>query len=162
MSIRDYPGFVSGVTSNLPGDLVRRPVTDPVTKERQPVTIPCVASSRQTIRINDWMPTPLNRFTNQHWSKRKKAKDHDSETVALNCHEHGITPATRKLRVIVTVVLPKGKRACDPDAIQKSLGDALVKCGALKNDSHKWVEWAPVEFVRGERLTTFLTLEGVI
>jgi len=27
MSIRNYPGLVSGVTSNLPGDLVRRPVT---------------------------------------------------------------------------------------------------------------------------------------
>jgi len=153
------PGFenlVTGVASILPGDLKRHPVTDPVAipKQIQP-------TATQTIRIDGWMPTPLNKYTDRHWAVRKRAKDADASEVALACRFHGTTVAAVKRRVRVLIVLPKGQRACDPDAVQKSLGDALVKCGALKNDSRIWVEWAPVEFTRGERLTTFLTLEDM-
>jgi hypothetical protein len=167
MSIKNYPGLISGVTSRLPGDLERHSVTDAEIRHAaqfQPgsVTPGAVLASTarvQTVRIDNWMPAPLNQYTNKHWAVRKRAKDGDADVVALYCRTHGVTVATVKRRLRVLVVLPKGKRACDPDAIQKSLGDALVRYGALKIDSRFWVEWAPVEFVRGERLTTFLTLE---
>jgi len=155
------PGFenlVTNVTAVLPGDLARRPVTGPATI---PDSHRGGVAGVQTVRIDDWMPTPLNRYTDRHWAVRKRAKDADSATVELFCRQSGISPASVKKRVRVLIVLPKGKRACDPDAIQKSLGDALVRCGALKNDSHLWVEWAPVEFARGGRLATFLTLEDM-
>jgi Holliday junction resolvase RusA-like endonuclease len=71
-------------------------------------------------------------------------------------------PAARtKLRLSVLIVLPPRRRAVDPDSVTKSLADALVHAGALRNDSHLWVEHGPVQFARGGRLTTYVTLETV-
>ena len=111
--------------------------------------------------IRDWMPTPLNKLLGSHWAARGRMKRHDADVLAFEMARQHIPVARTKLRLSVLIVLPKGKRACDPDAIQKSLADAATKCGMLRNDSHLWVEHQPVQFARGERLTTYLTLEAL-
>ena len=112
-----------------------------------------------TMRILDWMPTPLNRLLGQHWGKASRCKRDDAAEIRIAMASQHVPPATTKRRLTVLVVLPPKRRAPDPDALTKSLADALVHAGALKNDSHLWVEHGPVQFARGQRLTTFVTLE---
>ena len=57
-------------------------------------------------------------------------------------------------------VLGKGQRARDPDAYQKSLGDALVYAKLLVDDSLKWVEWGNVSYERGDA-ATIITLTDI-
>lgn len=141
--------IISG-SAHLPGDYSPRAKRDEA---------PAISAAMWTMRIPLWMPTPLNRLIGGHWAKGAKLKKQDREIVALAVQLHRVPPAEHKRRLSVLIVLPKGKRACDPDALQKSLADALVHAAVLRNDSHLWVEHQPVEFARGERLCTYVTLE---
>lgn len=111
-----------------------------------------------TVNIPNWHPTPLNKLINAHWTVASKRKKADSRLIAT--YMHHLPPATKKRRVTLTIVLGKNQRACDPDSYQKSIGDALVHSGQLKNDSHLWVEWAPVRFERGD-MATIIQLEDM-
>ena len=111
-----------------------------------------------TIRIPNWHPTFLNQLINVHWAVANKRKKADSRLICT--YMHHLPPATKKRRVKLAIILGKGQLAADPDAYQKSLGDALVHAGQLKNDSHLWVEWAPVKFLRGEMMT-IIELEDI-
>lgn len=104
------------------------------------------------IIIPDWHPSPLNKLVNSHWAVAHKMKNRDK--VEVRYASNHIPKATTKRRVELVIELGKGQRACDPDAYFKSLGDALTACGLLVNDSHKWVEWSPVQYVRGKKKTT--------
>lgn len=115
----------------------------------------------QVLSIPGWLPATTNQLLTRHWSNAGKLKRKDREIVATAAFVHGARKAEGKRRVRVLIVLPKGQRACDPDAPAKSLLDSLVACGLLRNDSHAWVELCPVEFARGERLVTFVTLEDL-
>ena len=88
-------------------------------------------------------------------------KKADRESVAFAVALCGVPAATCRRKVSMLIVLPKGERTPDPDAFDKSLRDALVACGALKNDSAKWVAGEDPRFARGESLVTFVTLENV-
>jgi Holliday junction resolvase RusA-like endonuclease len=111
------------------------------------------------MRILDWMPTPLNRLLHQHWGNANRLKADDAAEIGIAMLGQHVPVATTKRRLSVLVVLPPRRRAPDPDSLTKSLADALVHAGALKNDSHLWVEHGPVQFARGQRLTTYVTLE---
>ena len=89
---------------------------------------------------------------NAFWAEANKLKKRDK--VEVKYASNHIPKAEKKRRVELIIELSKGQRACDPDAYFKSLGDALVNAGLLVNDSHKWVEWMPVKFVRGKKSTT--------
>lgn len=104
------------------------------------------------IIIHNWHPTPLNKLINSHWAVANKLKKLDKAEVRYASNH--IPKATAKRRVELIIELGKRQRACDPDAHFKSLGDALTACGMLVNDSHKWVEWSPVKFERGNKKTT--------
>jgi len=157
MSIKDYPGLKSGVTSKLPSSFGQMRRVEP--REAQPQAASLTTQTRWTFCVPDWMPTPLNKLLGSHWGTASKRKKGDRELVEF--YGRGIPAATRKRRVSLLIVLPPKKRACDPDAMNKSLWDALVASGLLKNDSHLWVEQGPIEFARGKSLTTFVTLEDV-
>ncbi len=116
---------------------------------------------RWTLEIPGWMPARLNQMTGRHWAKGHRLKKHDKEIIALAVALGGVPAARCRRRVSLLIVLPKGKRSPDPDAFDKSLRDALVACGALKNDSAAWVEGDDPRFARGKSLVTFLTLENV-
>jgi Holliday junction resolvase RusA-like endonuclease len=75
-------------------------------------------------------------------------------------HAH-IPAATGRRRVSLTVTLPGGQRAPDPDNIHKALADALTHCGAIRGDSYKWIEWGSVVFWRGPMPRTVVILEDV-
>lgn len=83
----------------------------------------------------------------------------DRRWVYAACLSARVPTAERKRRVTLLVTLRPRQRAADPDAYWKSLLDALVCCGALVNDSRKWVELAPVEYTRGRRPAMTVTLE---
>ena len=113
-----------------------------------------------TIYIPDWTPTPLNKLLKVHWSNSRKMKKTDAEIISA--YSRSCVPATiQKRSVSLIIILPKGQRACDPDAYWKSLLDGLVKCGLLVNDSARWCQNGFVEFARGERLASFIILEDL-
>ena len=116
---------------------------------------------RHEIRIPGWMPTPLNRLMNVHWSTRRRMKTSDSALIKISVAHWRVPIATGKRRVSLRITLPPRKRSVDPDSLWKSLLDALVHCGALVNDSAKWCELGMVEFVRGDALETVITLDDV-
>lgn len=86
-------------------------------------------------------------------------KSHDKEIIGQAVKAYGITPAEERRSVSMLIIHPPGKRFCDKDAYHKSMLDALVHHGAIKNDSHAWVSCEPVEFARGEKLRTIITIQ---
>ena len=112
-----------------------------------------------TFTITDWHPVKLNDLIGRHWGVVKARKDKDKLTVfyaSIN------TPkAEGKRRVTVTITLGPRQHGADPDAYFKGLGDSLQYAGMLRNDNKESVEWAPVEYVRGERMATTIKLEDI-
>lgn len=106
-----------------------------------------ILTSSQIMRIPHWHPTPLNKLLG-HWSQAHKQKKADREIIQAYAAIYGMREATGKRRVTLTVLLPKGKRATDPDSMHKSLLDGLVHAKLLVNDSLRWVELPPVQFAR--------------
>lgn len=117
----------------------------------------------QRLVIEQWHPARLNALTSQHWAKRNRAKKADKRVVGLEALAQGITPATGRRRVSLTIGVAKGKREADPDAYWKSLLDALVDAGLLIDDNRDGVEHGTVEFERSpdHRRWTVITLEDV-
>ncbi len=114
-------------------------------------------ATTHTSHILDWQPAPLNKLLG-HWSKSAKLKKLDRGVIAYYFAD---TPkAQGKRRITLEIILGKGQRGCDPDAYWKSLCDALVHAGMLKDDSAKWVELAPVVFSRGT-MGSKITLEDM-
>lgn len=114
-----------------------------------------------TIELPGYTPTPTNKLLRVHWGSRSRIKKRDYDIVATSILPYGIPAATGKRHVRMMVVLGKGQRAYDPDAYQKVLHDALVKCGLLKNDSKDWVSYDQPVFARGESPATYITLTDV-
>ncbi len=104
------------------------------------------------IIINDWHPTTLNKLMNSFWATAHKLKKRDK--VEVRYASNHIPKAIHKRRVEIIIELGKGQRGADPDAYFKTVGDALAAAGLLVNDSHKWVEWSPVQYERGKKKTT--------
>ncbi len=50
--------------------------------------------------------------------------------------------------------------APDPDNVNKSLRDALVRCGLLVDDSAEWAECTEPEIEKGKKATV-ITLETI-
>lgn len=99
------------------------------------------------IFVADWRPTLTNELFSLHWSKASKRKKADAMMLMVHCSH--IPKAETKRIVKVKIYINGSGRTPDPDAPLKSLLDALVKIGMLKDDSQKWVEIFPVEYVRG-------------
>lgn len=110
----------------------------------------CLVLPRHTTRLNKLLEGMRQKIV---------YKKKDRELVAEWAANAGIPGATGKRRVSMTVILAPRQRAGDPDAYQKSLGDALVQCGLLRQDSRQWVEWSPPKFARGEEEKMFVELE---
>lgn len=101
-----------------------------------------------TLKIPQWHPTRLNQLVNNHWAVAGRLKADDKAMVIAYANEQSIPRATCKRLVTLSLTMQKGQRAGDPDAYWKSLLDALVNACLLVNDSRKWAELAPVEFIR--------------
>lgn len=97
--------------------------------------------------IRHWHPTPLNKLLG-HWATAHKRKKADRQIVRFYFCNMGFERATTKRALQITIILKKGQRACDPDAYQKSLCDALVHAEMLKDDNRQWVEHLPIKYDR--------------
>lgn len=86
-------------------------------------------------------------------------KAHDKQIISAAVKAYGIPPAEERRSVSMIIIHPPGKRFCDKDSQWKSVLDAMVCSGAIKNDSHAWVSCEPVEFARGEKLRTVITIQ---
>lgn len=113
------------------------------------------------LHIPRWHPTTLNKL-NRNYQQASRLKGIDRQMIAVHYMRFPACGETRR-RVTLTIELRPGQRAPDPDAYWKSTLDALVKVGALKNDSYKWVESAPVIYVRGTDANwgTYIVLEDM-
>jgi hypothetical protein len=113
-----------------------------------------------TLRF-DGLPALLNQYVGRHWSVGYDLKTRDKGIVAVAAYNAMIPRATGRRRVSVCLVVGPRKRTPDGDSVLKSLLDALVACGALKNDSKEWCELGAVTFARGKRTETVVTLEDI-
>jgi hypothetical protein len=110
-----------------------------------------------TLEVPRWHPSTVNQLL-RSVRGRIRLKQQDRQMIWSYCRLQQIPPAQGKRRVTLTIVLAPHQRAHDPDNYLKSLGDACVKAHLLINDSHLYVEWAPVIFERspagwGSRIT---------
>lgn len=152
-------GLITGVTARI--DLDQRPPLKVQSLPKQGTPpLPTRQPRMWTIAVPGWMPTPLNQLMG-HFGKRHARKSKDKQTLGVPLLLYGIPEAAGKRRVSLLVVLPKGNRAVDPDALWKSLLDALQHHGVLATDSRHGVELGPVQFARGEELCTYVTIEEV-
>lgn len=115
------------------------------------------------LSLPSWHPTPLNKLMRMHYMEAHRQNKKNKQYVAAYWLASRHPAATGKRRVAVTLTYAKGKRFHDPDSMQKVLGDALVACGALRNDSPRWVEWLPCVYERSntESFGTLITLEDI-
>ena len=129
------------------------------TKPKLPV--PSEAETRYEITIPWWRPASLNELLRGgRWGARKlKARD---RRVVCDFARYATVPAPEgRRRVSLRIVLPKGQRRWDIDALQKSTLDACTHAGLIRDDGPKWAEWGRVDYVRGERLSTTIIIESI-
>lgn len=115
---------------------------------------------RWYVRIDGWQPATLNRLLNSHWTTRSRMKKHDAEIIAASVLGADVPKAETKRRVGLEIILGPRQRGADSDAYWKSVLDALVKCGALHDDSKEWCELGEVKYTRGVRPGTVIVLEN--
>ena len=112
-----------------------------------------------TITIPRWLPPTANQLMRGKLRDRIKLGKAARQMVGWYWWESKHRLATGKRRVGLRVTAGPGRRFGDADAYWKSVLDALTACGAIRTDSHLWVELSPVEFVRGTEDETQITLE---
>ena len=109
--------------------------------------------------IPAFVPTPLNRLMRGRRRDRIRLAKGDRDLVVYYARSSGIPPARCKRRVSVRVSMP-GRRP-DPDAILKSLLDALVAAKLLRTDSSRWCQLGDVTIDHGDERQTVVTLEDL-
>lgn len=123
-----------------------------------------------TVEIPDWHPIRTNELIGTHWKSVYKRKKEQHFLVAVEFWKASVPPADsimdyglskKKRRVTLTIILGPGQRGGDPDAYWKVLLDSLVKCHVLVDDRKEWVELEPVQYERGKKPATIITLEDL-
>ena len=114
-----------------------------------------------TLTIPGWLPARLNELLGGHWGKSHRLKKADAEIVYVYAYNSRIPHATGRRFVRLHFVLGKYTKQGDADGWQKSILDALVRCGLLLDDSPRWCEWSTPTFERGDESATVITLEDV-
>lgn len=110
-------------------------------------TLPELKPKSYTVDIPSWHPATINQLLGGNRWRAHRLKKSDQGIIAHYCRTVPLAKIRR--RVELTITLRYRQRAADADAYWKSLLDALVKAKMLVNDSHHWVELAPVKYVRG-------------
>jgi Holliday junction resolvase RusA-like endonuclease len=112
-----------------------------------------------TVFIPRWKPCSVNQLLSLHWAASSRKKAEDFKMVWGNTRQ--IPPATGKREVFTKIYITGKGRTPDPDNLAKSLNDALVKAKLLKDDSQTWARIHPIEFERGYRHGTEITLRDL-
>ena len=101
--------------------------------------------ARYVLVIDRWHPYMINQLM-QRVKSRIRMKKVDRNMVCGYCLKNRIPLATGPRQVNLTIVLGPRQRAGDPQAYEKSLGDALVHARMLIDDNRQYVRWAPTEY----------------
>lgn len=120
-----------------------------------------VDKKRYFLHIDRWHPTRLNVLLAACWQVRARKKRFDADIVKAMFLGAETPRAKGKRRVSLEIVLGPRQRGADPDAYWKSVLDALVQCGALRDDSRIWCELGEVRFDRGKNWGTTIVLEDI-
>lgn len=112
------------------------------------------------VEIPDWHPARLNQLLRNRWVRRD-LRQLDDDMVAAYCRLAEVTRATLRRRVSLEITLTPRQRGADPDCWWKSVLDALVNCGAIRDDSVRWVELGAVVVRKGKRRQTIILIEDV-
>jgi hypothetical protein len=113
--------------------------------------------ARYVLVIPRWHPKTINQLL-RRVRTRIRWKKIDRNVVSGYCYLNHFPVATGPREVRLTIVLGPRQRAADPDAYQKSLGDALVQAKMLIDDNRQYVRWAPTEYERGPERATRVEL----
>lgn len=115
------------------------------------------------LHIPRFHPARLNQLMGKHWGPGHKLKKRDRQMIWAHALEQKIPQATGKRRVTLTIILKPYARAADVDSHWKSTLDGLKHAKLLVDDSPKWVELAPVRYVRGTHLAwgSIISLEDL-
>lgn len=98
------------------------------------------------VRVEKWHPATTNQLM-KSVGARIRLKKRDRKVIGDFLRVEARVPmAAGKRRVGLKIHLEPGQRRADPDSYWKSLLDALVAHGLLKNDSPEWCEILPVEY----------------
>jgi hypothetical protein len=116
---------------------------------------------RWEIAIDGWRPASLNELLRGGPWGAHRLKKRDREYVALFANLARVPRATVRRRVSLRIVLPPKQRRWDGDALWKSLLDACVRAGLLKDDGPKWCELGEIVYQRGTSLATTIILEDI-
>jgi hypothetical protein len=111
--------------------------------------------------IDGYQPCTLNEMIGRHPMVIHRRKKKDRGVIAAAFLIARVPRATTKRRVTLTITLGPRQREHDDDNVWKSLLDACVFIGALVDDKPKWLERMPVQYERGERRSTRITLEDI-
>lgn len=110
------------------------------------------------ITISDWLPVSLNDLV-RGWESARHRKHFDRQMIGIYARVANVPIAAGKRAVLIRLTQTVG-RARDPDNCLKSVLDALVACGRLKDDSARWC-MASVELRRGPRRLTEIILDDI-
>ena len=116
--------------------------------------------SRHVIEIPGWHPARANEYRGRHWSAEAAAKTDCRKALVAFGGKRRSLKAAGKRRVVLTITIgPRGGQP-DSDAYDKVVLDSLVRLGLLTGDGPAGIEGRMgVEFVRGPRKSTRITLE---
>lgn len=110
------------------------------------------SSSRTwSVTIPNWRPARDNQLLEAHWRVKHKLKSADKEKVAIAFYQAKVPKATFRRKIGLTIIIAGRQKEADPVAYHKSLADALVTCGMLVDDKSEWMDFPPVQFIRGEK-----------
>jgi hypothetical protein len=116
---------------------------------------------RWEIFVDGWRPASLNELLRGGPWGAHRLKRRDREYVVLFANLARVPRAAAKRRVSLRITLPPKQRRWDGDALWKSLLDACVRAGLLKDDGPKWCELGGVDYVRGKALSTTIIVEDI-
>jgi hypothetical protein len=122
--------------------------------------IPERVQPRWEVRLPIYL-TSLNKLMRMHWSRRAGVLKDEAMVILWFCDLAGVPRATGKRRVSQRITLVGRNKACDPDNMNKSMLDGLVKAGRLIDDSARWAELGSVSFYRGREIETHLLIEDI-
>jgi hypothetical protein len=96
-----------------------------------------------------------------HHMAAHTAKRADALRIARALLEGGVTAALGRRRLRLVIWLAPRERAPDADSHAKSARDALTRCGALVDDSPRWLDGRDTEYVRAAHAATVIILEDI-
>lgn len=112
-----------------------------------------------TLTIPGWRPRTVNELLG-NWRRASRLKKADREIIGVAAHQAGIPKAAGRRKVTVTVTVRPQGGIPDGDNLWKSLLDALVHAGMLRDDSQAWCQLGEMGVDRGEPKTV-IVLEDV-